>query len=388
MHTLRYLFLDQMSPYISSLKDTNKQTDIIILIENKTDFTRVRHHKKKIAFWISVMRHFADELRGKGYRIHYLKIDDHNNPHDLTKTLLDLGKSLSANSIVITEPTDYIHQQEIHALKSKTSIPIVIKKDNRFLSDADFFSTWAQGKKQLRMEFFYREMRKKYNILMNNKQPEGGQWNYDSDNRKPPKAGLDIPSPYHTTIDAITQEAIDITKKHFGEHFGDMLPFYFAVTRQQALKVLSTFIKQRLTHFGTYQDAMIENEPWMYHSHISFYLNCGLLLPLECIQAAETAYQEKQAPLNAVEGFIRQILGWREFIRGIYQYKMPEYAHENFLNAEQPLPEFYWDRSNQNELSQAVHSRNQTKCIRPSHPTADGLGKFCIIVWTQPRSGQ
>lgn len=139
-------------------------------------------------------------------------------------------------------------------------------------------------------------MRKKYNILMNNKQPEGGQWNYDSDNRKPPKAGLDIPSPYHTTIDAITQEAIDITKKHFGEHFGDMLPFYFAVTRQQALKVLSTFIKQRLTHFGTYQDAMIENEPWMYHSHISFYLNCGLLLPLECIQAAETAYQEKQAP--------------------------------------------------------------------------------------------
>ena len=317
MPALRYLFLDQMSQSISCLKDINKETDTILIVETKEDFTHVKHHKKKIAFWISVMRHFSLELQKQKYKIKYLKIDDPDNKNTLENILMKEAQKAQAKTIIMTEPSDYAQHQRMIKLKASSAIPIEIREDDRFLSNRMFFAEWAKDKKQLRMEFFYREMRKKYDILMQGTKPEGGKWNYDSDNRKPPTKGLDIPAPYKESIDKVTKEALEVVKKNFNDHFGDLEPFFFAVTRDQALQVLHQFIEERLINFGTYQDAMIEGEPWMYHSHISFYLNCGLLLPLECIKAAESAYQNKKAPLNAVEGFIRQILGWREFIKGI-----------------------------------------------------------------------
>ena len=205
------------------------------------------------------------------------------------------------------------------------------------------------------MEYFNRDIRKKYGILINGDQPEGGQWNYDSENRKPPKEGLIVPQAYSSEPDAISLEVIALVEERFPDHFGDLEPFYFAVTRTQALECLHQFIQQRLVNFGDYQDAMVQGEPWMFHSHISFYMNCGLLLPLECVQAAEHAYHEKQAPLNAVEGFIRQIIGWREYVRGIYWLKMPNYETENFLEAKQDLPDLFWGAPTQmNCLSQCV----------------------------------
>ena len=169
-------------------------------------------------------------------------------------------------------------------------------------------------------------MRKQYAVLMDGDQPVGGQWNYDADNRKPPKSGLSVPPHYNNEPDVISETVIGLVAERFDEHFGDIMPFYFAVTRQQALQALEHFIAERLPTFGDFQDAILEGEPWMYHSHLSFYLNCGLLLPLECIAAAEEAYLDGDAPLNAVEGFIRQILGWREYIRGLYWLMMPDYA--------------------------------------------------------------
>ncbi len=198
------------------------------------------------------------------------------------------------------------------------NVPVDIRDNDHFLATLEEFSDWAENRKELRMEYFYREMRKKHKILMNGDDPEGGKWNYDTENRKPPKEGLNVPNTYTARTDDITDDVIDLVGKRFDNHFGDLEPFYFAVTRDQALYALNKFIDERLLNFGDYQDAMVEGEPWMYHSHISFYINCGLLTPLEAIQKAEQAHYTDNAPLNAVEGFIRQILGWREYVRALY----------------------------------------------------------------------
>jgi deoxyribodipyrimidine photolyase-related protein len=211
------------------------------------------------------------------------------------------------------------------------------------LATKDEFAHWARGKKQLRMEFFYREMRKKYGLLMEaDGTPTGGAWNYDKENRKPPKSGMQIPPRLRHAHSAIAKEVIALVKEHFSHHFGVLEPFNFALTRAQACLELDHFIANLLPHFGDYQDAMLAGEPYLYHSLISSYLNAGLLLPLEICQKAENAYRTGKAPLNAVEGFIRQILGWREYIRGIYWHFMPDYAERNALNATRNLPEFYW----------------------------------------------
>ena len=211
-----------------------------------------------------------------------------------------------------------------------------------FFCTLDRFASWASGRRQLRMDFFYRDMRRDHNILMDGGEPIGGKWNFDSDNRASPKAGMVIPPPLQFAPDDLTTEVLSLVASRCADHFGDLDDFGFAVTRQQALAVLDHFIDQRLPDFGRYQDAMLLDEPWVYHSHIGFYLNAGLLLPAEAIAAAETAYHGGHAPLNSVEGFIRQIIGWREFVRGIYWLKMPDYADLNFFEADRDLPEFFW----------------------------------------------
>ncbi|CAN0535614.1 unnamed protein product, partial [Ectocarpus sp. 8 AP-2014] len=234
------------------------------------------------------------------------------------------------------------------------------------------------------MEYFYRDMRQSYRILMSGDKPEGGKWNYDAENRKPPKEGLDIPQTYMAVPDDITREVMDLVAERFSDHFGDLEPFHFAVTRDQARTALRQFIDQRLCHFGDYQDAMIEGEAWMYHSHISFYLNCGLLTPLECVKAVEHAYHQGLAPLNAVEGFIRQIIGWREYVRGIYWLKMPDYVSENFFEAKRALPEFYWTgETEMNCLRQCV---TETKENAYAHHIQRlmVLGNFALLAGIDP----
>lgn len=275
-------------------------------------------------------------------------------------------------------------REDMLAWQDDLGVPVEIRRDTRFLASLEEFDNWAEGRKQLRMEYFYRDMRKKHNILMDGDQPEGGEWNYDSENRKPPKEGLKIPSPTKLEPDEITQSCIDIVAERFDDHFGDLRPFHFAVTHAQAEQVLDHFIAQRLPHFGDYQDAMIQGEPWMYHSHLSFYLNCGLLSPLDCIKRAEQAYQDGKAPLNAVEGFIRQILGWREYIRGLYWYQMPAMKTENFLEAKRALPPLYWGAPTQmNCLSQCV---TETKENAYAHHIQRlmVLGNFALLAGLNP----
>ena len=308
MNNLILILGDQLSESISSLKECDPARDTILMCEVWEESQYVKHHKKKIAFLFSAMRHFAEVLINRGFTVKYTSLDDPNNAESFNGEIKRILSKECFARIVVTHPGEYRVLENIRSLESELTIPVEIREDDRFLCGISEFTSWAKDRKQLRMEYFYREMRKKYNILMEGTAPIGGQWNYDAENRKPPKEGLDVPAPYTGKIDDITQKVLTLVAERFDNHFGDVEPFYFAVTRADALQVLDQFIKQRLAHFGDYQDAMLEGQPWMFHSHISFYLNCGLLLPLECVQAAETTYQQGKAPLNAVEGFVRQII--------------------------------------------------------------------------------
>jgi deoxyribodipyrimidine photolyase-related protein len=343
MTTLRLILADQVSETITSLKECNKANDIIMLCEVMAEATYAPHHPKKIAFLFSAMRHFAQKLEQDGFNVRYIKLDNPDNSGSFTGEVQRAIQELNISKLVITEAAEYRVLEIMKSWEKNFGIPVQILPDTRFLSNKIEFANWAKGKKQLRMEFFYREMRKKYGILIEpDGKPTGGDWNYDKENRKPPKSGMKSPPRISHKKSTITLEVLELVKKYFSNNFGKLEPFYYAVTRKQALIELDDFIKNLLPNFGDYQDAMVAGEPFLYHSLISTYLNAGLLLPLEICQKAEEAYRTGKAPLNAVEGFIRQILGWREYIRGIYWHFMPEYGERNYLNATRPLPEFYW----------------------------------------------
>ena len=384
MSSLRIILGDQLSTSISSLQGCDKTEDIILMCEVWEEATAVKHHKKKIVLIFAAMRHFARQLQDDGYRVHYIQLDNADNSGSFGGEVARALKHYQCTQVIATEPGEYRVLQSMQQWQSDTATPVEIRSDHRFMCSRQNFSQWAHGRKQMRMEHFYHQMRKDHNILMDGDKPIGGQWNYDSDNRKPPTQNLVIPAPFKCANDEITQQVTALVEKHFGDHFGDIAPFHFAVTREQALQVLAHFIDQRLGNFGDYQDAMVEGEPWMYHAHISFYLNIGLLLPAECIKAASDAYQQNNAPLNAVEGFIRQILGWREYIRGIYWLKMPDYAEQNFLQARRPLPDFYWTGdTDMNCLHQCI---KETKHNAYAHHIQRlmVLGNFALLAGIDP----
>jgi deoxyribodipyrimidine photolyase-related protein len=375
---------DQLSPNLSSLADHHTQTDVVLMCEVRSEATYVKHHKKKIAFVFSAMRHFAKGLSDDGYDVRYVQYDDQNNTGSLIGEVGRIITQEPITEIVVTAPAEHRLQTEMTGWSLELNLPVTIKEDDRFLCSPDEFSSWAEGRKQLRMEYFYREMRRKYSILMDQDGPIGGQWNYDAENRKPPSSGLVVPDTFCAQHDEITQEVLALVEHHFPDHFGDLLPFHFAISRDQALAALDQFIAKRLRLFGDYQDAMVQNEPWMYHSHIGFYLNCGLLNPLECIERAEAAYHKGVAPLNAVEGFIRQVLGWREYLRGIYWLKMPDYKSGNFLEARRQLPDFYWTADTQMNCMRQCITETKQNAYAHHIQRLMVLGNFALLAGIAP----
>lgn len=378
-----FLFLgDQLTP--SLVQHADKTRDVILLCEVWEEATYVKHHPKKIALLFSAMRHFAAELREAGYTVDYVRLDDAANTGSFRGEIKRATARHTITEIICTFPAEYRVLEMMEGWQDALGIPVKILPDERFIASPQEFNKWALGKKQLRMEFFYREMRRKTGLLMNGDEPEGGQWNYDAENRKPPSGGLLIPKPFTCKPDAITEEVLTLVADRFPDHFGDLHPFTFAVIRKDALRVLEHFITERLPSFGDYQDAMLTGQPWMYHAHIGFYLNCGLLLPLECAQAAEAAYQKGTVPLNAAEGFIRQIIGWREYVRGIYWLKMPAYKHENFLQANRSLPAFYWGAETEmNCLKQCVKDTKENAYAHHIQRLMV-LGNFALLAGIHP----
>ena len=384
MTVLRLILGDQLSHQIASLRDINIDTDIVLMAEVSAEVTYVKHHKRKIAFLFAAMRNFAEELRGAGTKVIYRRLDDQNNGGSLESELKQVIASRRISKLVVTMPGEYRLMETMRSWQSTLDVAVELREDDRFLCSLDKFNKWADGRRQLRMDFFYRDMRREHNILMDGGEPVGGKWNFDSDNREPPVAGMVIPPPLQFVPDKITNDVLALVSERCADHFGDLDDFGFAVTREQALAVLDHFIDQRLNNFGKYQDAMVLDEPWIYHSHIGFYLNAGLLLPAEVISAAETAYRSGHVPLNSVEGFIRQILGWREFVRGIYWLKMPDYADLNFFEAKRDLPEFYW--SGETKMLCLAQAVDATKKYAYAHHIQRlmVLGNFALLAGLSP----
>ena len=333
---------DQLSHGISSLKGANKARDVVLMAEVADETTYVRHHKKKIAFILSAMRHFAAELEKSGWTVAYIKLDDKGNTGSFTGEVARAAKRLKPARVVVTEPSEWRVADMMRGWSAALGVPVEIRDDERFIATRAEFAAWAKDRKQLRMEYFYRDMRRKTGLLMEGADPDGGQWNFDHDNRKPASNDLFMPEIPRFKPDAVTRDVLDLVARRFGNHIGTLEPFWFAVTRKDALKALDHFISVALARFGDFQDAMLRGEPFLYHAVLSPYLNAGLLEPLEICRKVEAAYRAGKAPLNAVEGFIRQIIGWREYVRGIYWLKMPGYVEQNFLEATRPLPDFYW----------------------------------------------
>ena len=328
---------------ISCLHGLDPAHTVILMAEVMDEATYVRHHKKKIAFLFSAMRHFAADLREAGWVVDYVSLNALGNTGSFTGELARAVQRHGAGRVVVTVAGEYRVTQMQAGWQHTLGVPVEVRPDTRFIWSHERFAAWAHGRKGLRMEHFYHEVRRETGYLLEaDGKPTGGQWNYDSENRKPGKDDLFIPDVSRFEPDAITREVLSLVAERFSDHIGDLEPFWFAVTRAQALQALDTFIRISLPQFGDFQDAMVTGQKFLYHAVLSPYLNCGLLEPREICDAAQGAFRAGTAPLNAVEGFIRQIIGWREYVRGIYWLSMPGYDKRNYLGATRPLPGFYW----------------------------------------------
>ncbi|WP_404364725.1 cryptochrome/photolyase family protein [Marinobacter sp.] len=343
MASLILILGDQLSPDISALQDADPEQDLVVMAEVHAEASYANHHKKKLVLLFSAMRHFADELKDQGWQVHYHRYDPESDAGSLLDVVTGLADKQKPERLVTTECGEWRLDSQIRQWHEKLGMQVEIRPDNRFVATKAEFADWAEGRKQLRMEFFYREMRRKTRLLMTpDGQPEGGKWNFDSDNRKKWTGKQPVPVPFRVEPDAITREVIRDVNNAFPDHFGTTDDFHFAVTRGDAESALEHFLEYALPCFGDYQDAMSDKEDWLFHSILSPYLNSGLLEPVPVCEAVVQCYYSNQAPLNAVEGFIRQIIGWREFVRGIYWMNMPDYAGENRLENKRALPGFYW----------------------------------------------
>lgn len=375
---------DQLSAGLSALRGVDPADAVVLMMEVAGEAVYVRHHKAKIAFILSAMRHHAEALRAAGWRVDYVRLDDPDNSGSLTGEVARAIARHAPARIIVTHAGEWRVQAMIEAWETLFGLPVEIRGDDRFICSPATFARWADGRKQLRMEYFYRDMRRQTGLLMDGDAPEGGQWNYDHDNRKPATADLFVPTPHAEQPDQITAEVLALVAARFADHPGRLDRFAFAVTRAGALAAQSRFLAEALPRFGDYQDAMLAGRPYLWHAVLSPYLNAGLLDPLELCRAVEAEYRAGRAPLNAAEGFIRQVIGWREYVRGIYWWAGPDYAQRNALGATRPLPGFYWTgRTDMRCLAEAI---GQTLDLAYAHHIQRLMvtGNFALLIGADP----
>ena len=345
--TVRNLVLvlgDQLDLESSAFDGFDPAVDAVWMAEVVEESTHVWSSKPRIALFLAAMRHFAEALRRAGRRVHYTRLDDPEAQASLPAELGRALQQLRPAQLILAAPGDWRVLQALRATAAAHGLPLDLRDDRHFFATVREFAAHARGRKQLRMEYFYRAMRQQHAVLMEGDKPAGGQWNFDADNREAfAKSGPGaVPEPVRFEPDAITREVIELVARRFSSHPGSLDDFAWPVTRPQALQALDRFIRERLPQFGRWQDALWPDKPWLWHAHLSAALNLKLLNPREVVQAAEAAWRAGAVPLASAEGFIRQILGWREYVRGIYWTQMPGYVDGNALDAREPLPAYFW----------------------------------------------
>jgi deoxyribodipyrimidine photolyase-related protein len=371
---------DQLSLDSPALAAGDPARDRVLMAEVLGEATYVPHHPKKIALIFAAMRKFADQLREAGWQVDYTCLDDPDNAGSLAGEIL--RHSVADTPVQVIEPSEWRVRADLRALPRD----VVFHTDTRFISNVAEFAAWAEGRKALRMEYFYRLMRRKTGLLMDGDAPVGGAWNFDAENRKSLPKGIKFPALPEFPPDAVTADVLYLVEARFGQNFGDLRPFNLATTRDQALQLLDHFIRFNLPVFGDYQDAMTGRELYLAHSLLSYAINLGLLSPIEVCQRAEAAFHAGKAPLNAAEGFIRQIIGWREYIRGIYFSQGPDYVAQNQLGHTRALPPLYWGAGT--DMACVGHAVAQTRRTGYAHHIQRLMltGNFALLVGIDPRA--
>ncbi len=336
---LHLILGDQLDIQAAALTQLDRDTDILLMAEVVEEAEEVANHRQRLVLFLSSMRHFAGELEESGFTVRYVKLDDDGNSQSLGGELSRAVDVLEPATVSVTQPGD--HRVATQLRQAHPNIEFL--PDDSFTCSLEFFEDWATGRKELVMEYFYRERRRALNVLMDGRKPEGGQWNYDKENREAFSSAPEVRAPYRARPDAITKETIELVEANWPNAPGKLAHFHWPVTRAEARRALDDFIEHRLPDFGTYEDAMWAGEPTLYHSRLAASLNLKLIRPMECVEAAIAAYQSGHARLNNVEGFVRQLIGWREFIRGVYHHEGPDYGERNGLEADGELPDWFWN---------------------------------------------
>ena len=379
MSRLILILGDQLNPAIAALREGDPSTDVVLMAEVAEEASYVPHHPKKIAFLFAAMRKFALALERDGWAVRYTRLDDPNNSGSIIGEILRAFDELKVSEGIATEPGEF------RLIQSLEDCPIRVHQfpDDRFLCSHAEFDAWAEGRKELRMEYFYREMRRKTGLLMEGVKPEGGKWNFDHDNRKPPPGSVDF-EPVRFEPDEITEEVLDLVERRFGNAFGALRPFWFATEAAEAEQALAHFIELALPQFGDFQDAMMEGEKFLYHSLLSMYLNAGLLNWRQICDAAVSAYRTGAVPLNAVEGFVRQIIGWREYMRGVYFREGPDYVKRNALDHGRALPGFYWSGETKMACMRAAIDQTREEAYAHHIQRLMVTGNFALLAGVHP----
>ena len=332
---------DQLSLTNPVVASADPAWDEVLMAEVFEEAHYVRHNRHKLVLFFSAMRHFAETLRERGFAVHYVALED--GVDTICGALINQVARGDYTSVEICEPGEYRVQADLLKVGERLSIPVHLHDDSRFLCSRDSFSSWAEGRKQLRQEYFYRVMRKRHGLLLDGPdKPAGGRWNYDRENRKGWRAAVDVPERPVIEKDELTLAVLTEIGERFPDNPGDLAQFNYAVTALQAQEQLDWFCEVALPQFGTWQDGMAEESPWLFHSVIALYLNIGLLDPGPVCRQVEAVWRDGGCELAAAEGFIRQVLGWREYVRGLYWHLMPGYRDNNYLEATTPLPAWFW----------------------------------------------
>lgn len=383
---LKLILGDQLNPQHSWFAHTNANVLFVFMeIRSETDY--VLHHGQKILAIFAAMRDFAKQLLAQGHRVKYITIDDPNNQHSFAANLKSLAERYHATAICYQEPDEWRVDQHLNSLQHELDMTVQCCSSEHFLSERNTVAHLFKDKKQWLMERFYRHMRQKHHILLDEQQqPLGGLWNFDHNNRKPWRGQHALPSAWpisnnHAPLwHTITQTGVS----SFGSV--DAERFMWPVNRQQAQQLLSLFIEQHLIYFGDYQDAMTVKHTRLFHSLLSFALNCKMLSPYEVIAAAQQAYATGNAPLAAVEGFIRQILGWREYVRGIYWALMPDYQHNNFFDHQRELPSWFWTGKTQMRCVSHAIGQSLNEAYAHHIQRLMVIGNFALLAGLQPQA--
>ena len=375
---------DQLSQGLASLAQSDPADSIVLMMEVRDEASHVRHHKAKIALIFSAMRHFAEELRTAGWTVDYIPLDEAQNTGSFSGELTRAIGRHRPRLVRAVRASEWRVEEEMRHWETRLGLPVELVEDDRFVCSRAEFAGWARGRREWRMEYFYREMRRKTGLLMEGDHPEGGRWNFDQENRSGPEPGLRGPSLPVFATDAVTSDVLALVEREFPGHFGSLAAFNWPVTASEAEAAADAFIAERLPHFGQWQDAMVRGEDFLFHAVLSPAINLGLLDPLDLCRRAEAAYRKGKAPLAAVEGFIRQLIGWREYVRGVYWLTMPELAQANALEADRPLPDFFWT----GETDMACLA----DCVRSTRDNAYAhhiqrlmvLGNFALLAGVRP----